>query len=363
MHQDQPAGHDRFMRRALELARTPIYTGGNPRVGAVLVKDGRVLKEGYHRGGGNPHAEAIALEGVDATGATMYVNLEPCSHEGRTPPCAPALADAGVAEVVVAIEDPDDRVAGKGIELLRSRGVSVTTGVLAGEAEALNASYLRHRTTGRPFVTLKLALSLDGRSTAADRTNRWITGDAARAQVHRRRAEMDAVIVGAGTVVADDPALTVRATPTDHQPTRVVVDSSGRTPADARLFSEPGSVLIATTDDASDEVMHGWRAAGAEVVSLPSSEAGVELGALLDFLGTKGWIDVLFEGGATLATSLLAAELVDRLELHYGPIVLGEGGLGLGDVGVKTLSDARRWNVLDATLEGDDVVVIAEKAN
>ncbi|MGH2807694.1 MAG: bifunctional diaminohydroxyphosphoribosylaminopyrimidine deaminase/5-amino-6-(5-phosphoribosylamino)uracil reductase RibD, partial [Actinomycetota bacterium] len=200
-----------FMARAIELARIPLHTSPNPRVGAVVVRDGEVIGEGYHFGAGRPHAETEALRGVDdARGATVYVNLEPCMHRAETPPCAPALVEAGVARVVAALEDPDERVRGRGFEYLREHGVEVTGGVMAAEARALNAAFIHQRTTGRPLVTLKLALTIDGRLAASDGTSRWVTGPEARAVVHRRRAETDAILVGSGTVLADDPSLTAR---------------------------------------------------------------------------------------------------------------------------------------------------------
>ena len=210
------------MHRALALARSAPFTSPNPRVGAVIVKEGSIIGEGAHQGVGTAHAETAALEGAgDVRGATVYVTLEPCNHHGHTPPCAPALADAGVARVVVALEDPDDRVSGAGLELLRSAGVEVSTGLLEHQARLLNAPYLHHRTTGRAYLTLKLALTLDGRMAAPDGTSRWITGDDARDYVHRRRLEADAVMVGSGTVATDDPALTVRAVPAGRQPAAV----------------------------------------------------------------------------------------------------------------------------------------------
>src|SRR5687768_16450232 len=193
------------MTRALELASRPPFTSPNPRVGAVVVRDGRVVSEGIHEGAGTPHAEVRALDGVDAIGATLYVNLEPCTHHGRTPPCAPAVIEAGIARAVIAIEDPDRRVAGKGIEMLRAAGLEVVVGTCAQAAGDLNRAYLHQRATKRPLVTLKLALSLDGKVAAANGSSKWITGAEARARVHARRLECDAVLIGAGTVLADDP--------------------------------------------------------------------------------------------------------------------------------------------------------------
>ena len=349
------------MLRAIELARRAPFTSPNPRVGAVVVRDGEVLSEGWHRGPGSAHAEADALRGVDAAGATLYVNLEPCAHHGRTPPCAPAVVASGVRRVVAAVEDPDPRVAGAGFALLRAAGVEVVTGVRADEARAVNAAYLHHRATGRAFVSLKLALTLDGRLAAPDGSSRWITGDAARRLVHRRRLECDAVMVGAGTVRADDPQLNVRAVDALRQPARVVVDSAGRVATSAALFRAPGgTVTIATTDAAPVERRKEWEAAGAEVLVLPRSDDGVDLAALCDDLGARGIVEVLCEGGARLATRLLARRLVGRLEVHYGAVVAGRGGPDVGDVGVATMAEALRWRLVSVERAGDDVVASYE---
>jgi diaminohydroxyphosphoribosylaminopyrimidine deaminase / 5-amino-6-(5-phosphoribosylamino)uracil reductase len=349
-------GDENHMRRALELARKAPYTNGNPRVGAVVVRDEAVVGEGFHRGSGHPHAETEALRGVDARGATMYVTLEPCNHQAGTPPCAPALVDAGLAQVVVAIADPDVRVQGSGIDYLRGHGVEVEVGVLEDDARELNAAFIHHRTTGRPLVVLKLALTVDGKLTAADGSSRWITGEEARRRVHEARLAADAVMVGAGTAVADDPSLTVRALEAPRQPHRVVVDSSGRVPQGANVFASEGTVVVATTSTSPHEVQTAWKEAGAEVLVLPESEKGVDLAALFADLGGRGWLEVYCEGGAGLATSLLRAELVDRLEVHYGPVVVGSG-TSLGDLGIATMTEAQRWTIAAVERAGEDVIV------
>ena len=352
--------HERFMRRALELGARARFTSPNPRVGAVLVRSGEVLAEGFHDGAGSPHAEALALGAADARGATLYVNLEPCVHQGRTPPCAPALVQAGVHSVVVAHEDSDPRVSGRGLDYLRSWGVDVVTGVLEREARRLNAPYLLHRKTGRSFLSLKLALSLDGRLAASDGSARWITGREARARVHRRRSEVDAVMVGAGTVLADDPRLDARHNHGARQPARLVVDATGAVPPTAAIFSGDARVIVATTDRCPHEVQTSWKETGAEVQVLPESPAGVDLGSLLARLGAAGIVEVLCEGGARLATSLLRARLVDRLELYLAPLLLGSGGPALGDLGVDGIGDARRWELAAAERVGDDVALVLE---
>jgi diaminohydroxyphosphoribosylaminopyrimidine deaminase/5-amino-6-(5-phosphoribosylamino)uracil reductase len=348
--------HERFMRSALELGARATFTSPNPRVGAVLVRSGEVLAESFHEGAGRPHAEASVLRSADPTGATLYVNLEPCVHQGRTPPCAPAIVDAGVAAVVVAHEDPDPRARGRGLHHLRSHGVEVVSGVLREEAERLNAPYLVHRRAGRSFCTLKLALSLDGRLSAPDGSARWITGPAARARVHRRRAEVDAVMVGAGTVLADDPHLGARFEGAPRQPARVVVDGAGVVPPTAAVF-DAERVIVATTHRASHEVQTGWKEAGAEVRLLSEGTGGVDARALLAGLAHDGIVEVLCEGGARLATSPLAADLVDRLELYLAPLLLGSGGAELGDLGVNTMSDAGRWVAPAVERVGEDVAI------
>lgn len=352
---------DRFMTRALELASRPPFTSPNPRVGAVVVRDGAVISEGTHEGSGTPHAETLALDGVDAAGATLYVNLEPCVHQGKTPPCAPAVIDAGIRRVVVAIEDPDERVAGKGIELLRDAGLDVVVGPGAGAARELNRAYLHHRATGRPLLTLKLAMSLDGKVAAADGTSRWITGEPARARVHGRRLEVDAVLIGAGTVISDDPRLTVRDVAAPRQPARVVLDATGRVPATSKVFGE-GDVIVMTTVEAPHPLKTQWKEAGAEVVEVATSPSGgVDLASVIDNLGSRGWIEVYCEGGAALATSLLSEDLVDRLELNYGPIVIGGDGMGLGPLGIRTIEDVSRWKTVEVTRMGDDIVTLLER--
>jgi diaminohydroxyphosphoribosylaminopyrimidine deaminase/5-amino-6-(5-phosphoribosylamino)uracil reductase len=367
------------MRRAIEISRRAPYTSPNPRVGAVLVRDGRVIGEAWHEGSGTAHAETIALAGVDAVGATMYLTLEPCTHRGHTGPCAPAVAAAGVGRVVVGLEDPDSRVAGNGVTYLRDRGVRVDTGVCEVEVSDLLAPYLKHRRTARAFLTLKLAAGLDGRIAAADGTSRWITGPETRAYVHARRVEADAVLIGAGTALADDPSLTARNSGAVRQPVRIVVDAGGRVTTDLSLMRGAGetlaptrrpdgtfgrarhpAVIIATTPSVGHETKLGWKSAGAEIVVIPPSADGVDVGALLDTLGKRGFTEVLCEGGALLATSLLRAGLVDRLEIHVGGVLFGDGGRQIGDLGIETIADAPRWRRVSTIASGDDSILIYE---
>ena len=353
---------DRYMRRALERAAETVFTSPNPKVGAVVVRDGVVVAEGSHQGAGTPHAETVALEAIEATGATLYVNLEPCMHHGITPPCAPAIVEAGITRVVVAIEDPDPRVSGSGIAYLRAQGIGVDIGVLADEATALNAAYIHQRLTGRPLVTLKLALSLDGQMAASDGSSRWITGDESRRHVHERRAASDGVMVGAGTVVADDPQLTVRDVMATRQPARVIVDATGKVPAASRIF-EDGEAIVMTMISCPHATKTQWKEAGAEVVEVPHSPGGgVDLHAVVENLAARGWLEVYCEGGAALATSLLRDELVDRLDLYYAPIVVGGNGIGIGDLGVDTIGAAHRWKTLRSTRLGSDTLLTLARA-
>ncbi len=295
----------------------------NPRVGCVIITPGGDIHTGATEPPPGRHAERVALDaaGEKARGATAYVTLEPCGHHGRTPPCADALLDAGVARVVVAIEDPDPLVAGEGAELLREGGVIVETGVRAEEVEAQLAAYLKHRRTGRPYVVLKLAATLDGRTAAPDGTSQWITGEAARADAHRLRAESDAILVGAGTVRVDDPSLTVRHVD-GADPVRVVL---GKAPAEARVH--------------------------------PCREMTGDLGGILDELGGDGIVQVLVEGGATVAADFHRSGLVDRCRFYVAPALMGGAdapGLFAGP-GAATIADMWRGRITEVARLGDDL--------
>jgi diaminohydroxyphosphoribosylaminopyrimidine deaminase / 5-amino-6-(5-phosphoribosylamino)uracil reductase len=356
-----------WMARAVALAEGGRgATSPNPMVGAVLVRDGRVVGEGFHQAAGRAHAEAVALAaaGTEAAGATCYVSLEPCAHQGRTPPCAEALVAAGVARVVAAMADPDPRVDGTGLARLRAAGVRVEVGVGAELAAEQNAAYLTHRRLGRPRVTLKAAASLDGRVAAPDGTSQWITGPAARADGHRLRAEADAVAVGAGTALADDPRLTVRLPGhAGRQPLRVLVDAAGRVGADGHLFDGEAETLVATTAAAPAAAVDAWKAAGAEVL-LCAQDAdghGVDLGDLATALGARGVLELLVEGGPRLQASLWAAGLVDRLVWYLAPLAIGgDAAPGLlAGAGAATLTDARRLRLASVDRLGDDLRLIA----
>src|SRR5690606_21527229 len=313
----------RHMHRALELARQGLFTTTpNPRVGCVLVRDGDVVGEGYHVRAGGPHAErhALAMAGERARGATCYVTLEPCSHTGRTGPCVDALIEAGIVRVVAAMQDPHDRVAGEGFDKLRAVGIAVQSGLLEHEARALNPGFIKRMESGRPFVRVKLAMSLDGRTAMASGESKWITGADAREDVQRLRAQSCAIITGVGTVLADDPSLTVR--PQDwramvypdsdvRQPLRVVLDRQLRTPVTARLLGEPGATLIVSALDPAPQTVAALQSEGAELLHLPASGSGIDLAQLLDELGRRQCNEVLVEAGPTLAAAFISEQLVD----------------------------------------------------
>ncbi|HEX5616452.1 MAG TPA: bifunctional diaminohydroxyphosphoribosylaminopyrimidine deaminase/5-amino-6-(5-phosphoribosylamino)uracil reductase RibD [Acidimicrobiia bacterium] len=354
---------DDAMTRALELgASVRTRTAPNPWVGCVLVApDGVVVGEGATEPPGGRHAERVALDAASdrARGATAYVTLEPCAHTGRTGPCAHALVDAGVARVVVAIVDPDRHVAGQGIEVLRAAGVTVEVGAGAEVAAASLAPYLHHRRTGRASCLLKLAVSLDGKVAAADGTSQWLTGAAARADVHRLRAESQAIVVGSGTALADAPSLTVRDAPAPPRPPlRVLLDGRGRVAADGPLFDPAlAPTLVATTERAPASALDAWHAAGAKVEVLPAApDGGVDLRSLLALLGARDVLTALVEGGGTLAGAALAAGVVDRLVVYVAPVVLGERGhAGFATAGPDTLADATRFALASSTPLDDDV--------
>ena len=315
---------ERTMRRALDLAERGLgLVSPNPLVGAVVVRGEDVVGEGWHEGPGTPHAEATALAeaGERARGATLFVTLEPCDHFGRMPPCTQAIVEAGVAEVVAAMRDPNPIVDGRGFAALERAGIRVRTGVLEREAERQNAAFVRHVTTELPLVTVKVAATLDGKVAARDGSSRWITGEESRADVHRMRAAADAIVVGAGTVPADDPALTVRHPGYRGRPVlRVVVDAAGRVPATGRLFSGEAPTLVATTDAAPQDVALAWRAAGAEVLTVAAdANGGVFLAELWAALGKQGVQSVMVEGGPTLTASAVRDGLVDRVVVFLAP--------------------------------------------
>ena len=357
------------MRRALELAaRGWGRVSPNPLVGCLLVDDdGEVVAEGWHEGPGTEHAEAMALRvaGDRAAGSTAFVTLEPCVHHGRTPPCVPALIAAGVRTVVAATRDPNPIVDGAGLRALREGGVAVEDGILEVEAAEQNVAFFTHVRSGRPFVILKMASSLDGKAAARDGTSKWITGPEARADVQRLRAWADAVVVGAGTVLADDPSLTVRdpAFGSARPPVRVLVDTSGRVPADRRVFDATAPTLVATTELAPADERRAWIDAGADVAVLDRDEAGaVSLRGLVEALGKRDVQGIVIEGGPTLAWSAVRDGVVDRLVLYLAPsLVGGRAAAGwLAGAGVAPIDRAERVDVISVDRVGPDLRVVAD---
>jgi len=352
------------MRLALALARRAVgRTSPNPPVGAVVVREGRVVGKGATAPPGGPHAEvtALAQAGPLAQGADLFVTMEPCAHYGRTPPCVDAILSAGIARVHMALLDPNPRVAGRGLARLRSAGVACEVGEGAVEASRVMAGYLRWITSGLPFVIAKWAMSLDGKTATCTGDSRWISGEASLRAVHRLRAQVDAVMVGVGTVLADDPLLTARdesGRPYPRQPLRVVVDSQGRTPPTARLFSQPGPLLLALADPPPDR-LEALRRTGAEVLLLPTEEGRVDLPALMRHLAERGVLTVLVEGGGTLLASLVEAGLVDRVVADIAPLLIGgrEAPSPLEGEGVRRVQEALRLREVEVRRRGEDLEV------
>jgi diaminohydroxyphosphoribosylaminopyrimidine deaminase/5-amino-6-(5-phosphoribosylamino)uracil reductase len=355
-----------YMERALALAeRGRGLVSPNPMVGAVVVDQGRILGEGFHEGPGEPHAEVVALgaAGGSAPGATLYVSLEPCDHRGRTPPCTQAILDAGIARVVAAMRDPNPLVDGRGFGRLRASGVEVVEGDHADEAARLNEAFVKHVRSGMPFVTWKMAASLDGKVAARDGTSRWVTGEAARSDVHRLRAAADAIVVGAGTALADDPSLTVRdPSYRGRPPIRVLVDARGRVRATGDLFDGAAPTLVATTDLATPERREEWGSAGAEVVVYPPEGQGVPLDRLFTDLGKRDVQGVLLEGGPTLAWSALEDGLVDKVVVYLAAKLIGgeRAPTVLGGRGFAPIGRARPLRIRAFDKVGEDLRVEAD---
>ncbi|MNO98418.1 Riboflavin biosynthesis protein RibD [compost metagenome] len=356
-----------YMARALELARKGLYsTHPNPRVGCVLVKDGAVIGEGWHVRAGEPHAEVHALRqaGENARGATAYVTLEPCSHFGRTPPCADALVKAGVARVVAAMQDPNPQVAGSGLRRIAEAGIAVQSGVLEAEARELNVGFIKRMESGLPFVRVKLAMSLDGRTAMASGESQWITGPAARRAVQRLRARSSVVLSGADTVLMDNARLNVRseelgldaeqtALAAQRQPLRVLVDGRLRVPLDAPFY-QAGTALVASC--AADE---RFAAAGHELLALPGADGHVDLRKLLVELAARGVNEVLVEAGPRLAGAFAREGLVDEYRIFMAPKLLGSNARPLLDLPLDRMAEARELKISDIRAVGDDWLVIA----
>jgi diaminohydroxyphosphoribosylaminopyrimidine deaminase / 5-amino-6-(5-phosphoribosylamino)uracil reductase len=353
------------MRQAVALARRGLgRTSPNPPVGAVIVTNGVLVGRGYHRQAGKPHAEieALRVAGTRASGGTLYVTLEPCAHHGRTPPCTDAIIAAGLRRVVFGSRDPNPLVCGDGMGKLRQAGIEVCMGVEQAACDELIAAFRKHVTTGRPLVTLKLAASLDGRIATASGESRWITGEDSRRFVHRLRAEHDAILVGAATVIRDDPELTCRLRG-GRNPLRVILDGRLRLPLHARVLArtDTAATLVVTSRKASPAKVRRIEQRGAEVLRLPDTKGRISMKRLVQALGRRGTTSILLEGGATTAAAAIAAGVVDRLLIFYAPTLIGgDGKPMLGPLGVRRLVQATRLQPPRLKRFARDVLVATE---
>jgi diaminohydroxyphosphoribosylaminopyrimidine deaminase/5-amino-6-(5-phosphoribosylamino)uracil reductase len=360
-----PADDARFMRMALRLGRRGVgRTSPNPPVGAVVVAHGTVVGRGFHRKAGAAHGEAAALHaaGARARGATLYVTLEPCAHHGRTPPCTQAVIASGVRRVVIGTRDPNPRVPGNGMRQLRAAGIEVSSGVLQAECDELLAAFRKHVTTGQPLVTLKLAASLDGRIATATGDSRWITGEDSRRYVHRLRAEHDAILVGAETIIRDDPELTCRMRG-GRNPWRVILDGRLRLPLQARVLTNaaPAATLVITGHGVSAAKVRQVRERGVEVVSLAAKAGRIPIARVMRELGKRNIMSVLIEGGATVATAALAAGVVDRMLVFLAPkLIGGDGRPMLETLGVRRVRDALAVGPLRVRRFARDVLIATQ---
>ena len=352
------------MKAALRLARRAAgRTSPNPMVGAVAVRDGRIVGRGYHARAGDDHAEVVALRqaGDAARGATLYVNLEPCSHFGRTPPCAKALIDAGVRRVVAGMVDPNPVVAGRGVNALREAGVRVEVPVREEECRRLNEAFVKHVTQGLPFVTLKLAASLDGRIATATGDSRWVTGPAARKYVHRLRNEVDAVLVGSGTVLADDPQLTCRL-PGGRDPWRIVLDGRLRTPVTAKLVNhqQPEKTILVTGGGVPAARRKRLEDLGVQVWGFPVRQGRISFRRVLRKLARLGVLSVMVEGGAVTASRAIAEKVVDKVLCFYAPKFIGAEGLPMvGELGIARMRQCPHLASPAVRRLGEDILVSA----
>lgn len=348
------AADQEYMTRALRLAAQGLNTTTpNPRVGCVLVKDGMVVGEGWHERAGEAHAEVHALRnaGEAARGATAYVTLEPCAHHGRTPPCVDALIEAGVVRVVAAMNDPNPLVAGEGLARLEQAGIAVAVGLLEGDAGKLNVGFVSRMTRGRPWVRIKVAASLDGKTALLNGKSQWITGPEARRHAHGWRARSCAIMTGSGTVLDDDPGLTVREVPCTRQPRRVVIDGRLLTPANARVLEGEGALIFSATAGSLPN---------AEVVALSAGAGRVDLVGVIDELGRRGVNELMVEGGYRLNGALLRAGLVDELLIYQAPLIIGDQARGMFDLPeALDLAEARRIEVVERRALGPDMFLRA----
>jgi diaminohydroxyphosphoribosylaminopyrimidine deaminase / 5-amino-6-(5-phosphoribosylamino)uracil reductase len=355
------AADHQYMTRALQLAEQGLYSSmPNPRVGCVIVKDGQIVGEGAHLKAGQPHAEVFALQqaGSQTKGATAYVTLEPCSHTGRTPPCSQALIDAGISKVIAAMQDPNPLVAGSGLAYLHANNIEVASGLMQAQAVALNPGFISRMTRNTPFIRSKIAASLDGKTALNNGQSQWITSEPARLDVQHWRARSCAILTGSGTILSDNPSMTVRDIPIEKQPLRVIIDSQLQTPIDAKILAG-GNVLIAFAQDA-DNKSAALLGAGAELLCIPNTDGKVCLNTLLSHLASREINEVLVEGGEGLNGALLAQNLpeilIDELIIYYAPKLMGSAGKGMFDMPEFTqMSQAIDLQILDVRHIGNDI--------
>ena len=366
----------RYMRQAISLAKKGFYsTKPNPSVGCVLVKDDKVVGEGWHQKAGQPHAERVALADAQeqALGSTAYVTLEPCSHYGRTPPCADGLIEAGVARVVVAMQDPNPLVAGQGILKIQQASIAVQVGLLETEARALNRGFIRRMESQKPFVSLKMASSLDGRTAMPSGESKWITGPESRQEVHRLRAASGAIITGIGTVLADDPSLTVRLSDDqlaemnletdDCHPLRVVLDANLSMPVDAKMLSAPGRTLLMTRKEVVERdpgLVDALMASGAELVAVAANNDHLDISSILEYLVKEESInDVLVESGALVAGSFMQSGFVNELHCYMAPILMGDSAKPMFVLpGLESMENKLMFDIDSISQFGDDIRLI-----
>ncbi len=357
-----------YMAQAIRLAEQGLFTvDPNPRVGCVLVNKNEIVGQGWHQHAGEAHAEIMALReaGAAAKGSTAYVSLEPCCHHGKTPPCSEALIKAGVARVVVAMEDPSPQVAGKGVSQLREASIDIEVGVMTAQAETLNPGFIQRMRHGRPFVHCKMAMSLDGRTAMASGESQWITGESARLDVHKLRARSSVIVTGIGTVLADDPSMNARLESEEVlQPARVVLDSQLKFPVGARMLSLPGRTIVCTTSEAiqqNKEKTESLKVAGAELVQLEKENDRISLPALLKFLNDEQFNEVMLEAGATLSGAFMQAGLIDEVVVYMAPLLMGDTARGLLSLpGIVNMSDACNLEIMDVRAVGKDWRIVAK---
>lgn len=361
--------HENFIRRSLKLAEKGRgFTSPNPMVGAIVVKNGEIVGEGYHKRYGDFHAEVNALEdaGDLAIGATLYVNLEPCVHHGKTPPCVERIYEAGIQKVIVGVKDPNPLVGGKGLEYLAKKGISIEHGYLEDQCQLLNAGYLKHVVSGIPFITLKIAQTLDGRIATSTGHSRWITSERSQIEAHKLRAQHDAILVGVGTVIADDPQLNVRHVKCAKNPCKIILDSHLRVPLDSLLLAEESSkTVIVATENASTEKITRIEEKGAKVIVLPAEADGwISQKILWPKLGELGITSVLVEGGSIVLTLLLKSGFADQFVVFLAPKIIGSGVDAIGDLEIRNMNDAiELQNVKIRKLDSDLIITGSFKNN